>query len=57
MARKKQKAKHKVLSFSYGRRKISVILDKVLIFRLMRKLHGRFWGVAGFLIMSLLLGV
>ena len=34
-----------------GKRTIHVIADKVIIFRLMRNLHGRFWGVAGVLIM------
>jgi len=34
-----------------GKRTIHVIADEVIIFRLMRNLHGRFWGVAGALIM------
>lgn len=37
--------------FSYGSRTISFIADKVLIFRMMRKLHGRFWGIAGLSLM------
>jgi hypothetical protein len=38
-------------SFRFRDSKIRVILDKVLIFRLIQRLHGRFWGVAGILIM------
>lgn len=37
----------KIKSFHYGRRTIRFIGDRVIIFRLMRQLHGRFWGVAG----------
>jgi hypothetical protein len=37
----------------YGKKTIHFILDKVLIFRLMRSLRGRFWGVAGLGIMIL----
>jgi hypothetical protein len=36
----------------YGKKTIRFIGDKVVIFRLMRSLHGRFWGVAGLLIMG-----
>lgn len=35
----------------YGKKTIHFIADKVLIFRLMRTLRGRFWGVAGLSIM------
>lgn len=31
------------------KRRISVLLDKVLLFRYIQRLHGRFWGVAGLL--------
>lgn len=37
--------------FKRGKRTVHFIADKVVIFRLMRSLHGRFWGVAGMLIM------
>jgi hypothetical protein len=35
----------------YGKKTIRFIGDKVVIFRLMRSLHGRFWGLAGLVIM------
>ena len=38
--------KQKYLRFHIHKRRISVLLDKVLIFRFIRRLHGRFWGVA-----------
>ncbi len=48
----KRNARHKKdLQFNYGSRTISFIADKVLIFRMMRKLHGRFWGIAGLSLM------
>ncbi len=40
-----------------GRRTLHFIADKVIVFRLMRQLHGRFWGVAGLLMMLVGLGV
>ena len=36
----------KQYSFDYRHHHFKVILDKVLIFRLLHRLHGRFWGVA-----------
>jgi multisubunit Na+/H+ antiporter MnhG subunit len=36
----------KQYSFQYGHHKFKVFLDKVIIFRLFRNLHGRFWGIA-----------
>lgn len=39
-------------SLRYGKRTLHLIKDKVIIFRLMRSLHGRFWGVAGLVIMT-----
>lgn len=60
MPRKKtgqQKVKNKIFKFSYKRRKVSVILDKVLIFRLMRRLHGRFWGITGITLATFILYV
>lgn len=44
-------------SVTFGKRTIRFIADRVVIFRLMRKLHGRFWGVAGMVIMILLFTV
>lgn len=41
-------------SLRYGKRTLHLIKDKVIIFRLMRSLHGRFWGVAGLVIMTVL---
>jgi hypothetical protein len=34
-----------ILKFKYKRHKITVLLDKILIFRFIRGLHGRFWGI------------
>jgi multisubunit Na+/H+ antiporter MnhG subunit len=42
-----KRKKFPIYSFSYGRKTFRFILDKVVIFRLVRQLHGRFWGVAG----------
>jgi hypothetical protein len=55
--KKKQKkniAKQEVDSFvfNFKHRRYKVLLDKVLVFRIMRKLHGRFWGVAAILGLS-----
>jgi hypothetical protein len=55
---KKTKNKKASRSFSgytlrYGKKTIRFIGDKVVIFRLMRSLHGRFWGIAGLLIMTI----
>lgn len=44
-------------TFKLGRRTVRFIADKVIIFRLMRQLHGRFWGLAGLLIMIMLFSV
>lgn len=53
--KKAKKQKQQELSPTFvvrrGKRTIHLIADKVVIFRLMRSLHGRFWGVAGVLIM------
>lgn len=51
MAKKKQSEKY--LRFTYRNLKIRVLLDKVLIFRLFRNFHGRFWGVAGISMMTI----
>lgn len=44
-------------TFSYGKRTIRFITDKVFVFNTVKKLHGRFWGVAGLIIMSSLFGL
>src|SRR4030095_6323905 len=38
--------------FKYKRHSYRVLLDKVLLFRYIRKVHGRFWGLAGIIGMS-----
>ena len=48
---KRKSSASRSYSFSYGKKTINFIADKVIIFRLMRKLHGRFWGVTGLGIM------
>jgi hypothetical protein len=40
---------NKYWQFTLRKRKISVLLDKVLLFRYLQRLHGRFWGIAGLL--------
>lgn len=57
MPNKKQETKHRIVRFTFKRRQVRVILDKVLIFRLLRRLHGRFWGIAGITIMTIMLYV
>lgn len=49
---KKRKQSLPVYTIRYGKKTIRFIVDKVLIFRLLRQLRGRFWGVAGLLIMA-----
>lgn len=44
-------------TFTIGRRTIRFIADKVIIFRLMRQLRGRFWGVGGLTMLLVGLGV
>jgi hypothetical protein len=48
---KKSKTKPKYFKLNYKNLTIRVLLDKVLIFRLFRTLHGRFWGVTGLSLM------
>lgn len=38
-----------IYRFTFRKHRFSVLLDDVLIFRLFKKLHGRFWGLAGIL--------
>lgn len=40
-------------SFGLGKRTVHYVADRVIIFRLMRNLHGRFWGIAGIIIMTI----
>jgi len=47
MAKKKMK---KRLRFIFRRHRVTVLLDKLLIFRFLRSLHGRFWGLLFILI-------
>lgn len=52
MATKKQKSSKnqslgKSMQIQLRKYKITVILDKVLLFQFFRRLHGRFWGVVG----------
>lgn len=56
MARK-QKPLQKYWNFTFRQRKISVLLDRVLLFRYIQRLHGRFWGVAGLLGMTVGFGI
>lgn len=42
--------KTKSLRFKARSHKITVLIDKILIFRFLRSLHGRFWGIAFILI-------
>jgi hypothetical protein len=57
MKKKKSKPKKslvaRTLRVSYGKKTINLFLDKLIVFRMMRSLHGRFWGVAGLSIMLL----
>ena len=39
--------------FNFRGKKITVLLDKVLLFRFVRNLHGRFWGITGISFMIL----
>jgi hypothetical protein len=43
--------------FTFRSRKIQVILDKLLLLRLFKRIHGRYWGVFGLMILLLLLGI
>jgi hypothetical protein len=54
---KNQKISQKLFRFSFRKRKVQIVLDKVLIFRMMHRLHGRFWGVAAMTIMSAAFGI
>jgi hypothetical protein len=51
-SKKNRPASRGQYSFYFKRHHFKVLLDKILIFRLLRKLHGRFWGLAGAIGMS-----
>lgn len=58
MARKTKKRNTKPVTdaypqrtFTFGKRTVRFLADRVVVFRLMRSLHGRFWGIAGLIIM------
>lgn len=61
MKRKTKKAKKDrsltYKTFRYGKKTVRFVADKVIIFRLMRSLHGRFWGVAGLFIMTVFFSI
>lgn len=44
-------------TFRYGKKSVRFVADKVIIFRLMRSLHGRFWGVTGLFIMTVFFSI
>src|SRR3989344_6679155 len=52
----KRKTK-KNLQFKVRNHRVTVLLDKILLFRLFRSLHGRFWGIAFIVIMLVGLSV
>jgi len=37
--------------FNFRRNRFTVLLDKVLVFRIFRNLHGRFWGIGAMLVL------
>jgi multisubunit Na+/H+ antiporter MnhG subunit len=51
MTKKQKVSPVRTVSFTYKKRHIQVLLDKVLFFRLVRNLHGRFWGLTGISVM------
>ncbi len=54
---KRKRQKEKFLNITYKKRRLHVLLDKVLLFRVIRRLHGRFWGVAGLMILAVALTI
>ncbi len=50
--RSSKKRKPDYMTLTYGKRTVRFIADRVLIFRLMRNVHGRFWGLTGLFIMN-----
>lgn len=49
---KKRKKPNKIYIFNLRRHKLKFYWDDVLLFRLIKNLHGRFWGVASIIIMT-----
>lgn len=49
--KKTKKPATRSLKFHYKKQRVSILLDRVLIFRMLQRIHGRFWGVAAILIM------
>lgn len=47
------KSRKRYIRLRYKNQTIRVLLDEVLIFRFLRGLHSRFWGVAGISMMSI----
>ncbi len=45
--------KAKNYKFKLKSKKIQVVADKVLLLRMMRRLHGRFWGIFGLIMLEL----
>lgn len=50
---KRAKSSKRYLRFRFRNLKVRVLLDKVLLFRLFRSFHSRFWGVAGISLMTI----
>lgn len=46
MVKKRKNKKAKQYSFYINRHHFKILLDKIMIFRLLHGLHGRFWGIA-----------
>ena len=51
MAARRKKSPVRSVRFTFRQRHIQVLLDKVLLFKFIRSLHGRFWGIAGISVM------
>ncbi len=49
----KRKTRPRVIGLNLRGQKIRLIVDRVLVFRFLRSLHGRFWGIAGISFMVL----
>ncbi len=47
----KNKKTKKYFEFTVRKRHFHVLLDKVLLFRYSRRLHGRFWGITGVMVL------
>lgn len=47
----------RIIGFTFRKRRIRILMDKVLFLRFLRTLHGRFWGLAGISVMMIGFGV